>query len=506
VSDLNQKKLLKILLVLAVSLTVMCSYMPYADAHILIVGDSLGDIPTADSEAISIGNLLKSNGYPVVELLGSNATTKNILEGMYGADAIIYAGHGGYETGNYNMDGGVANPPYALVGSNDFIWGVGNKMEEGWSGELFTAPVKQNIPVIILQACFSTGWVETNQVSNPIPTIYNFARMFTGAGANYYATAYNGAGLDMIKEFLDGAKNFGTINAGSPYGTIYQSNTYNNVTIWRNPNGYSAFVGNWLGTFPTASQCTPYNSRAALAWYDSDRSTNPFQSDLTVSEITTPANGLSGGMITVSNTISNIVNVSSSSFYVNYYLKKNSSSSNIYMGQSFITSLAGLTSQHLNTKLKVPTNINAGNYYILVYADAEQTDPETNENNNQKISSTKINIKGADLVISDISANLKGTRTLVVSNTIRNNGKIAASTYSVHYYIKKKGTKTNKLVGKYIYSGLGANTTKQQSLTITLPSGIVAGEYYIAAYVNANKTVPETNLNNNYNEGTIKKA
>jgi hypothetical protein len=39
-----------------------------------------------------------------------------------------------------------------------------------------------------------------------------------------------------------------------------------------------------------------------------------------------------------------------------------------------------------------------------------------------------------------------------------------------------------------------------------LPSGIVAGEYYIAAYVNANKTVPETNLNNNYNEGTIKKA
>jgi hypothetical protein len=93
-----------------------------------------------------------------------------------------------------------------------------------------------------------------------------------------------------------------------------------------------------------------------------------------------------------------------------------------------------------------------------------------------------------------------------VSNTIKNNGKIAASTYSVHYYIKKKGTTTNKLVGQYIYSGLGVNATKQQSLTITLPTGIVASEYYISAYVNANKTVPETNLNNNYNEGTIKKA
>ncbi len=493
-------------MVLAVSLTIMCSYMPYSDAHILIIGDSLGDIPTADSEAISIGNLLKSHGYPVVELLGSNATTKNILKGMYGADAIIYAGHGGYESGNYNMKGGVATPPYAIVGSNDFIWGVGNQMQEGWNSQHFTAPVKQNIPVIILQACFSTGWVENNQVSNPIPTIYNFARMFTGSGANYYATAYNGAGLYMVKKFINGAKNFGTINAGSPYGAIYKSNIYNNVAVWRNPNGYSAFVGNWLGQFPTVSQCTAYNDSAAEAWYDSDRSKNPYQSDLTVSEITAPANGLSGSTIYVSNTISNIINVSSSSFYINYYLKKNSTSPNIYMGQSFVSTLAGLASKHLNTKLKVPTNVNAGSYYVLAYADSEQTDPETNENNNKKLSSTKININGADLVIYDISAKLKGTRTLVVSNTIKNNGKIAASTYNVHYYIKKKGTKTNKYIGQHIYKGLGANSTKKQTLTITLPKGIVASEYYVAAYVDANKTVPETNESNNYNVGTIKKV
>jgi CARDB len=480
--------------------------MPYSDAHILIIGDSLNDIPTADSEAISIGNLLKSKGYPVVELLGSNATTKNILEGMYGADAIIYAGHGGYETGNYNMKGGVSKPPYAIVGSNDFIWGIGNKMEEGYNSQLFTAPIKQNIPVIVLQACFSTGWVENKQVSNPIPTIYNFARMFNGAGANYYATAYNGAGLDMIKEFLAGAKNFGTINAGSPYSTIYQSNTYDNVTIWHNPNGYSAFIGNWLGQFPKASQCTPYNKTAAEAWYNGDRTTNPYQSDLTVSNITAPTNGVSGGIIYVANTISNIVNASTSSFYVNYYLKKNSTSPNIYMGQSFITSLAGLASQNLNTKLKVPTNINAGSYYILAYADSEQTDPETNENNNQKLSSTKININGADLVITDISAKLKGTKTLEISNIIKNNGKIAASKYTIHYYIKMKGTTKNQYIGQYIYSGLKGNGTKQQNLKITLRKSIVASEYYIAAYVNANKTVPETNVTNNYKTGTIKKA
>ena len=480
--------------------------MPYSDAHILIIGDSLGDIPTANSEAISIGDLLKAHGYPVVELLGSNATTKNILKGMYGADAIIYAGHGGYESGNYNMNGGVATPPYAIVGSNDFIWGVGNQMEEGFNSQLFTSPVKQNIPVIVLQACFSTGWVEDNQVSNPIPTIYNFARMFTGSGANYYATAYNGAGLDMVKEFLNGAKNFGSINAGSPYGAIYTSNSYNGVAVWRNINGYSAFVGNWLGQFPTLSQCTAYNDSAAEAWYDGDRTKNPYQSDLTVSELTAPANGLSGGSISVSNTISNIINVSSSSFYINYYLKKNSSSPNIFLGQSFISSLAGLTSKQLNTKLTVPTNINPGNYYVLAYADSERTNPETNENNNAKQSSTTISINGADMVIANISANLKGTRTLVISNTIKNNGKIASTTYSVHYYIRKKGTTTNKYIGQYIYKGLGAGSTRKQTLTITLPTGIVASQYYVAAYVDANKTVPETNESNNYKVGTIKKV
>jgi hypothetical protein len=501
---LNQKKLLKIFLTVAISLTIMCSYMPYSDAHILVIGDSLGDIATANSEAISIGTLLKSHGYPVVELIGSNATTKNILKGMYGADAIIYAGHGGYETGNYNMKGGVATPPYALVGKDDFIWGVGNKMEEGFNGQLFTAPVKQNIPVIILQACFSTGWVEDNEVSNPIPTIYNFARMFTGAGANYYATAYNGAGLDMIQEFINGAKNFGTINAGSPYGAIYKSNIYNNIPIWRNPDGYSAFVGNWLGLFPTAAQTTAYNDSAAEAWYGSDRSTNPYQSDLTVSEVTAPAQGVSGGIIYVSNTINNIVNVSSSSFFVNYYLKKNSTSPNIYLGHSFISSIKGLSKIHLNTKLTVPTNINPGSYNILACADADQTDPETNENNNQKLSTTKININGADLVITNISATLKGTKTLVVSNTITNNGKVSAGSYSVHYYILKKGTTTNKYIGQYVYKGLGSNATKQQSLTITLPSKIVTNQYYIAGYVDANKSIPETNETNNYKAGTIK--
>lgn len=95
-------------------MTFICSILPYSEAHILIIGDSNNDIPTAYTEAKSIATLLKSKGYPVLELYKENATAKNILKGMYGADAIIYAGHGGYVEGNYNLKGGSCNSPICI--------------------------------------------------------------------------------------------------------------------------------------------------------------------------------------------------------------------------------------------------------------------------------------------------------------------------------------------------------------------------------------------------------
>jgi hypothetical protein len=145
---------------------------------------------------------------------------------MYGADAVIYAGHGGYQTGNYDGVGGTASPPFALTGANDFVWGIGGQMREGYYGNLFTAPFKQGIPVFLFHACFSTGWVEDDQVANPIETIYNFAQMFNGAGANYYATAWNGA--EIIYDFLNGASNFQEAN-NQNHEEIITSNLYNGV-------------------------------------------------------------------------------------------------------------------------------------------------------------------------------------------------------------------------------------------------------------------------------------
>ena len=253
------KNLLKIAVVTAVCIFI---FLPAAEAHILVISDS-----NNYNEASKIVKSLKNKGYHVLWLYGENATTKKIVKGMYKADAVIYEGHGGYEYGNYDQNGGTASPPFALTGSDGFIWGLGSQMSTGLGQKTFTAPFKKNIPVILLHACFSDGWVENKEVANPTATVYNFARMFTGAGANYYATGYDGA--QIIYDFLNGAKNFEDAN-NKNYEKITKYTSYNGTKIWRNDHGIAAFVGNWNGKFPTAAQTTAYNDAAAEKWYDSN--------------------------------------------------------------------------------------------------------------------------------------------------------------------------------------------------------------------------------------------
>lgn len=255
-----------------VTIFLIFTYMiPVSEAHILVIADN--DTPSSYDVVLNTAAVLQAKGYNVLELYGANATTENIVKGMYNADAVIYGGHGGYMYGNYNGNGGPATPPFALVGNNGFIWGIGDEMREGDYGNLFQAPFKKNIPVILFGACFSSGWVDNNQVSNPIETIYDFSQMFTGAGANYYATNYvdyyqGKPVVDIVAKFLNGASNFGDANQENFGLTITQSTVYNSQTIWHNTNSSSSFVGNWSGVFPQPNQTALYNATAADAWYD----------------------------------------------------------------------------------------------------------------------------------------------------------------------------------------------------------------------------------------------
>ncbi len=86
--------------------------MPSAQAQIVIIGSPSDDLPGDYlSDAKAIAEKLKAKGYTgnkLIELYGKNATSTNILKAMYNADAVIYIGHGGYEYGHYDGNGGTA--------------------------------------------------------------------------------------------------------------------------------------------------------------------------------------------------------------------------------------------------------------------------------------------------------------------------------------------------------------------------------------------------------------
>ncbi|MGA2676771.1 MAG: Ig-like domain-containing protein [Methanobacterium sp.] len=324
---------------------IFMSIVPCSDAHILIIASN--STPQIDNELESTANVLTSKGYNVLLLTSANDTTQNIIEGMYNADAVIYGGHGGYMTGNYNGNGGPATPPFAIVGSNNFIWGVGGEMREGFNGKLFKAPFKPGAPVTVVHACFSTGWVDNNQVSNPIETVYDFSQMFTAAGANYYASGYSGnyqgiAIVDIVDEFLNGATNFGDANKMNTGKTITESTIYNNETIWRNNNGYNVFIGNWNATFPKPNQTSPYNNAAAEAWYDKTFNGNNY-TNLTVSS-TNPTNESTGVSLTTPVTITFNQNILADYNLAKIYIK------NLTTGK--IVSLASETISGTNLIIK----------------------------------------------------------------------------------------------------------------------------------------------------------
>ncbi|ADZ10027.1 APHP domain protein [Methanobacterium lacus] len=499
---MNSKNWLKSALITMLSLSFVLCFVPFSSAHILIIGDSHSDIPDAYSETKSVASLLKSKGYQVYEVYRNNATTKNILKGMYGADAIIYAGHGGYKSENYDSNGGSASAPFALVGSNDFIWGIGNKMREGWNGKLFSAPIKNNIPVLILQSCFSTGWVDNKEVANPTATVYNFARMFTGTGANYYATSWIGA--DFVKDLINGAKNFKEANKLN-YDPITKSTVYKNTTIWRNNHGYSAFIGNWLGTFPKANKTTKYNDAAAEAWYNSDRSKNPFQPDLTVTNVINPKVGLIGHTFSTTAVIKNIANASSSGFYVSFYLKHDPNNKLVYLGKSFVSSLAGNSIRYVKKTVTLPSKISSGNYYIAAYVDSDETNAESNENNNYKKSSYKTQITHPfkDLLSSNLNATILNKK-LLVSNTVKNRGNTKTDSFYVNYYLKKNGqTGLGTYVGHKYFDGLSSGKSVSHNIQFTLKKSY-SSDYKIVSYIDPQIKIKESNRTNNIQISSIK--
>lgn len=190
------------------------------------------------------------------------------------------------------------------------------------------------------------------------------------------------AGVNYSKIYV---KNLNTNNIVPITKTI----SLNTLTIKQSLN--RLINDNYQVYIPSGSLKDGYGNNLATA-YTFKFSTSPSTQDLTVTNVVAPITGTKGATIIVQNTVKNLGNTATKGFWVAYYITTSTTSTNIYIGERYISSLAAGAINQQNTQLTIPTNISSGNYLIKVKADSTSMIKESNENNNIMYSPGKINI------------------------------------------------------------------------------------------------------------------
>nr|NCQ85347.1 hypothetical protein [Microcystis aeruginosa W13-18] len=232
--------------------------------------------------------------------------------------------------------------------------------------------------------------------------------------------------------------------------------------------------------------------------------------DLIVSNATAPESGALGETVSLSWTVQNQGTVEAPADWTDYIYW---SSNDTYDGSdTFITSISAAAqtpvaaggSYSKTQNITLPNQINfVGNGYLIVRADGNNAQGETNENNNNL--ATPIRIDAPDLIVSNATAPASVTigATISVTWDAKNQGTVAAN---ADWY-DRVVISTDQIFGNsddtYLtevwqgsFTPLAAGATYSRTLNVTLPSTATGDRYLLFKADNYNYQ-GETDENNN---------
>ncbi len=211
-----------------------------------------------------------------------------------------------------------------------------------------------------------------------------------------------------------------------------------------------------------------------------------------------------GSSTTITTTLRNNGQASAGASSMGYYL----STDNVYSANDTLLATsnnAGLAVQGsavLSTSITIPHHYPPGTYYILCYADYQQAQTESNENNNMTPVAITLTIPLPDLRPQNPTMNattVAAGSTLNLSVEVENNSFGAASTHRLGYYLTTTPIFTTSavLLSDTVLTGLAGNASSPQNATVTIPSNMPAGSYYLLFYVDDQQAVSERDESNN---------
>lgn len=158
--------------------------------------------------------------------------------------------------------------------------------------------------------------------------------------------------------------------------------------------------------------------------------------------------------------------------------------------------------------IQIPANFSGSVLYVILVADANNDIIEINENNNTYVTHTNIIGQSSsgviDLMLDNIQSPsaLSALQSFTIGVRVWNLGNGDAPTNTVKYYLSTDyfiQESEDVYLGEKVIPPTLANTIATHLHTLTLPSGVSAGAYYLLAKADAENEVIETNEYNNTN-------
>ena len=166
--------------------------------------------------------------------------------------------------------------------------------------------------------------------------------------------------------------------------------------------------------------------------------------------------------------------------------------------------LAGPQRQRKGTvTISVSAGTAGGTYFLLACADDTLVVPEINENNNCKASAAQVTVSGPDLIetaVSDSPTTLTTSGTFSVTDTVHNTGSAAAAASTTRYYLSTTTSKSGSsilLTGSRSVPSLAPAATSNGNGSVTVPSTLPHGTYFLLACSDDAKPVLQTTESNN---------
>lgn len=348
-------------------------------------------------------------------------------------------------------------------------------------------------PIIKIGQLFTVAWTVTNQGQEDATNTFWYDRIYLSSDSI----------LDPNDLVLATVSVNGPVGAGASY-SLSQSltiPTYYNV----DPN-QNWFVLIGPDNYNYQSETNENNNVIAVA---TDIQTPDV--DLVVANIDAPAIAKMGQNITVSWTVTNQgQETSSTPWYDRVYLSSDGildGVNDIYLANVYVPQpLAGGASYTLSQNLRVPTYIDPNkNWVVIVKTDAGNEQSETNENNNVTTVVTDVQTPDVDLAVTNISAPAVAQlgQNLAVSWTVTNQGQeSSSSSWYDRIYLSPDGVLDN--VGEIALANVlvtgpvasGASYTLDRNLTV--PNNIDPNkDWFVLIKTDNYNSQIETNDNNN---------